>query len=163
MRIDLGFKRIATEEAFATKDLIRAYRELLARKGSSDIGFNSLMGYYLENPSERTRAVSERLQNLGSRRLGDMDATGIDCWAGFESPTAVEGLELVDLPEIAEAVAVQHFGGPAGIPDAWQAVFAWLDANGAIPSAPGREVYLSSDPGDEDAWVTEVQQPFVRR
>lgn len=92
-----------------------------------------------------------------------MDATGIDCWAGFESPTAVAGLELVDLPEIAEAVAVQHFGGPAGIPDAWQAVFAWLDANGAIPSAPGREVYLSSDPGDEDSWVTEVQQPFVRR
>ncbi len=78
MRTDLGFKRIATEEAFATKDLIRSYRELLARKGSSDIGFNSLMGYYLENPSERTRAVAERLQDLGSRRIGDMDATGID-------------------------------------------------------------------------------------
>ena len=78
MRKDLGFKRIATEEAFATKDLIRAYRELLARKGSSDIGFNSLMGYYLTNPSERTRAVSERLQDLGARRIGDMDATGID-------------------------------------------------------------------------------------
>ena len=78
MRTDLGFKRIATEEAFATKDLIRAYRELLARKGSNDIGFNSLMGYYLSNPSERTRLVSERLQDLGARRIADMDATGID-------------------------------------------------------------------------------------
>ena len=78
MRSDLGFKRIATEEAFATKDLVRAYRELLARKASGDIGFNSLMGYYLENPSERTRAVSERLQDLGTRRIGDMDSTGID-------------------------------------------------------------------------------------
>jgi 2,3-dihydroxybenzoate decarboxylase len=78
LRTDLGFKRIATEEAFATTDLIRAYRELLARKGSSDLGFNSLMGYYLTNPSERTRAVSERLQDLGARRIGDMDATGID-------------------------------------------------------------------------------------
>ena len=77
MRNDLGFKRIATEEAFATKELIRAYRELLARKGSSDIGFNSLMGYYLTNPSERTRAVSERLQDLGTRRIDDMNATGI--------------------------------------------------------------------------------------
>lgn len=77
MPSDLGFKRIATEEAFATKDLIRAYRQLLARKGSNDIGFNSLMGYYLENPSERTRLVSERLQDLGARRIGDMDATGI--------------------------------------------------------------------------------------
>lgn len=77
MRTDLGFKRIATEEAFATKDLMRAYRELLARKGSDDIGFNSLMGYYLTNPSERTRAVAARLEDLGQRRIDDMDATGV--------------------------------------------------------------------------------------
>jgi 2,3-dihydroxybenzoate decarboxylase len=78
LRTDLGFKRIATEEAFATKDLITAYRDLLARKATDDIGFNSLMGYYLTNPSERTRAVAERLQDLGARRIGDMDSTGID-------------------------------------------------------------------------------------
>ncbi len=59
LRTDLGFKRIATEEAFATKDLIRAYRELLARKGSNDIGFNSLMGYYLDE-SERAHALGQR-------------------------------------------------------------------------------------------------------
>jgi len=74
---DLGFKRIATEEAFATKELMKAYRDLLARKGSDDIGFNSLMGYYLTNPSERTRAVAARLEDLGQRRIDDMDATGI--------------------------------------------------------------------------------------
>ena len=77
MRNDLGFKRIATEEAFATKDLMKAYRDLLARKGSDDIGFNSLMGYYLNNPSERTKAVAARLEDLGQRRIDDMDATGI--------------------------------------------------------------------------------------
>ena len=77
MRTDLGFKRIATEEAFVTKDIVQAYRDLLARSGSTDIGFNSLMGYYLNNPSERTRAVAERLEDLGPRRIGDMDATGI--------------------------------------------------------------------------------------
>ena len=37
---ELGFKRIATEEAFVTKDIARAYRDLLARNGSDDIGFN---------------------------------------------------------------------------------------------------------------------------
>jgi 5-carboxyvanillate decarboxylase len=74
---DLGFKRIATEEAFVTRDIVRAYRDLLARKGSDDIGFNSLMGYYLNNPSERTRAVAARLEDLGQRRIDDMDATGI--------------------------------------------------------------------------------------
>ena len=78
MRTDLGFKRIATEEAFANKDLMRAYRDLLARKGSSDIGFNRLMGYYHTNPSERTRLVAERLETLGQRRIDDMNATGID-------------------------------------------------------------------------------------
>ena len=77
MRTDLGFKRIATEEAFGTKELMKAYRDLLARKGSDDIGFNSLMGYYLTNPSERTRAVAARLEDLGQRRIDDMDATGI--------------------------------------------------------------------------------------
>ena len=55
MRTDLGFKRIATEEAFNTKEIAQAYRDLLDRNGSTDIGFNSLMGYYLRNPSERTR------------------------------------------------------------------------------------------------------------
>jgi 2,3-dihydroxybenzoate decarboxylase len=78
LRKDLGCKRIATEEAFATKDLVRAYRDLLERKATDDLGFVSLMGYYLTNPSERTRQVSERLQDLGARRLADMDATGID-------------------------------------------------------------------------------------
>lgn len=78
MRSGLGFKRIATEEAFATREIIQAYRDLLKRNDSQDIGFNSLMGYYLNNPSDRTRAVSERLQDLGARRIADMDATGID-------------------------------------------------------------------------------------
>jgi 2,3-dihydroxybenzoate decarboxylase len=77
LRTDLEFKRIATEEAFATKDLIDAYRDLLARKGSDDIGFNSLMGYYLNNPGQRTRDVAARLVDLGELRIADMDATGI--------------------------------------------------------------------------------------
>jgi 5-carboxyvanillate decarboxylase len=77
LRTDIGLKRIATEEAFATKEIIKAYRDLLARKGSDDIGFNSLMGYYLSNPSERTRTVAARLEDLGQRRIDDIDATGI--------------------------------------------------------------------------------------
>ena len=42
MRTDLGFKRIATEVVFATKDLMRAYRDLLARKGSNAVDVDSL-------------------------------------------------------------------------------------------------------------------------
>ena len=125
MRKDLGFKRIAAEEAFATKDLIRAYRELLARKSSSDIGFNSLMGYYLTNPSERTRAVSERLQDLGSRRIDDMNATGIDLQIlsvtspGVQIFDAATGTALARATndELAAAVAANptRFAGLAAI------------------------------------------------
>ncbi len=78
LRTDLGFKRIATEEAFADEDRSARRTAICSRAGSSDdIGFNSLVGYYLSNPSERTRAVAERLEDLGARRIADMDATGI--------------------------------------------------------------------------------------
>lgn len=73
-----GYRRIATEEAFIPPELHKLYRDLIASGGVSDPGFNSLVGYYLGSTSERARNVSERLQDLGSRRLADMDATGID-------------------------------------------------------------------------------------
>jgi len=72
-----SYLRIATEEAFATPDLIEAYRALLARNEIDDPGFVSLMGYHLNNPSLRTQQIVERLQDLGERRLRDMDETGI--------------------------------------------------------------------------------------
>ena len=122
---DLGFKRIATEEAFVTRDIVRAYRELLARKGSDDIGFNSLIGYYLNNPSERTRLVAERLEDLGDRRLADMTATGIAMQILsltspgvqiFDAPTAVS-LARAANDELAVAVAAHpmRYAGLAAI------------------------------------------------
>lgn len=73
-----GYRRIATEEAFITPELHRMYCDLVASGGVDDPGFNSVIGYYLGSPSERARNVSERLQDLGARRLADMDAAGID-------------------------------------------------------------------------------------
>ena len=125
MRSELGFKRIATEEAFATPEIINAYRDLLARKGSQDIGFNSLMGYYLNNTSDRARAVSERLQDLAARRIADMDATGIDVQILsitspgvqiFDADTAV-GLARAANDELAAAIAAHpdRYAGLAAI------------------------------------------------
>ena len=71
------YKRIATEEAFATRDQIARFRKLLA-DGYDDPGFKSLWGFYLDSPSERARFIIERLQNLGPERIADMDASGID-------------------------------------------------------------------------------------
>jgi 5-carboxyvanillate decarboxylase len=125
LRTDLGFKRIATEEAFATKEIMGAYRDLLARKGSADIGFNSLMGYYLNNPSQRTRDVSARLEDLGQRRIDDMDATGIAVQILsltspgvqiFDADTAV-GLARSANDELAAAIAAHptRYAGLAAI------------------------------------------------
>jgi len=69
--------RIATEEAYAPPDLIERYKRLIAAGTTGDPGFESLMGYFLFNGSARTNAIVERLQNLGARRLADMDSTGI--------------------------------------------------------------------------------------
>ena len=73
-----GYLRIATEEAFAPPELLAAWREMLAAGSVDDPGFRSLWGFYLSSDSERATSLRERLQDLGQRRLADMDATGID-------------------------------------------------------------------------------------
>ena len=73
-----AYRRIATEEAFATADMLRLYREVLANKSIDDIGFNSMWGFYLGSKSARATGIIERLTWLDERRIADMDATGID-------------------------------------------------------------------------------------
>src|SRR5258708_35218747 len=72
-----GYLRIASEEAFITKEVLAAYKRLIA-EGFDDPGFSSLWGFYSGSPSARATSVIERLQDVGARRLGDMDAAGID-------------------------------------------------------------------------------------
>src|SRR5260221_5044019 len=72
-----GYLRIATEEAFITKEVLTAYKRLIA-EGFDDPGFVSLWGFYSGSPSARATTVIERLQDMDARRLGDMDAAGID-------------------------------------------------------------------------------------
>src|ERR1051325_299214 len=73
------WRRIAAEEAFATPDLLAEYRKLLERPPDDlDPGFRNLIGYYLTNQHPRALLMSTRIQDLGERRLADMDASGID-------------------------------------------------------------------------------------
>jgi len=71
------YLRIATEEAFGPPEMFQLYREMLARKSCDDPGFQSLWGYYLLSRSERATGIIERLQDIGERRIRDMDASGI--------------------------------------------------------------------------------------
>ncbi|MFC3443619.1 amidohydrolase family protein [Sphingobium rhizovicinum] len=74
---DRGYLRIATEEAFATREQIDAYLRMV-RDGTADRGMVSLWGFYAQSPSERATQIIDRLLDLGDRRLADMDAAGID-------------------------------------------------------------------------------------
>ena len=130
LRKDLGFKRIATEEAFDTKEIVHAYRDLLARKGSNDIGFNSLVGYYLHNPSERTRLVAERLEDLGDAALGDMDATGIDMQIlSLTSP----GVQIFDADRPSASRAPRTTSSRRRSPSIRRATRAWPRSRRRIP------------------------------
>ena len=116
------YKRIATEEAFATKEQFRLFKRLLD-EGYDDPGFLSLWGFYLESEAERPREVRARLLDLDARRIVDMDATGIDVQLLSLTSPGVNPLprdEAVALAasandELAEAVRRHptHFAGLA--------------------------------------------------
>lgn len=89
------YSRIATEEAYAPPDMIARYKKLIGDRSVDDPGFMSLMGYFLFNHSQRTDDIVARLQDLGERRLADMDAAGID--KQVLSLTA-PGLQIFDGP-----------------------------------------------------------------
>lgn len=74
---DRGYRRIATEEAFATREQIDTYLDMV-RNGTADQGMQSLWGFYGTSPSTRATEILDRLLNLGEQRIAHMDATGID-------------------------------------------------------------------------------------
>ena len=61
---DRGYLRIATEEAFATREQIDAYLRMV-RDGSADRGMTSLWGFYGQSPSPRATEIIDRLLDLG--------------------------------------------------------------------------------------------------
>ncbi|MCP5143506.1 MAG: amidohydrolase [Gammaproteobacteria bacterium] len=73
-----GYLRIATEEAFAPPEMIRMYRRMIRNGEIKDPGFLSLWGFYAFSKSPRAKFIFDSLQDLGEKRLADMDERGID-------------------------------------------------------------------------------------
>ena len=61
---DRGYLRIATEEAFATREQVDVFLRMI-RDGQADRGMVSLWGFYGQSPSERATQILERLLDLG--------------------------------------------------------------------------------------------------
>ena len=69
----VGYKRIATEEAWAPAELLATYKKMAASKSIADPGFIALwsrLGSRVE--------LMTRLADIGEGRIRDMDAAGID-------------------------------------------------------------------------------------
>ena len=94
---DRGYRRIATEEAFATREQIDVYLRMV-RDGSADRGMVSLWGFYATSPSTRATQIVERLLDLGEQRIRHMDETGID-----RAVLALTAPGLQPLLDVAEA------------------------------------------------------------
>jgi 5-carboxyvanillate decarboxylase len=71
------YKRIATEEAFAPKEMFDIYRKILAGP-NPDPGFVSLLGFYMSSQSDRAKHIIRCLTDLDQIRLQHMDDTGVD-------------------------------------------------------------------------------------
>ena len=71
------YRRIATEEAFATQEQLAEFRKILDR-GDCDLGFKHLMGFYMSSPSERAQHIMRCLIDLDDVRIGHMNESGID-------------------------------------------------------------------------------------
>jgi len=72
------YKRIATEEAWATHEMIDLYLKIIEAGSSSDPGFNNMWRHFSGGRSERVIQILERLLDVDERRIRDMDAVGID-------------------------------------------------------------------------------------
>jgi 5-carboxyvanillate decarboxylase len=114
---DRGYLRIATEEAFATREQIDVYLRMV-RNGTADLGLTSLWGFYAQSPSERATQIIERLLDLGERRIRHMDETGIDkAVVALTSPGAQPILDAEEARAIARRANDYLAEHVAGRPD----------------------------------------------
>ncbi|MBL1421603.1 MAG: amidohydrolase [Alphaproteobacteria bacterium] len=97
-----GYKRIATEEAWAPTELMNLFHKELERKSIKDPGFYSLWGFFSGN-SQRAQDLSRRLQDLNDERIKDMDSAGIDMQVvALTSP----GVQIFE-PEMGTSLAIR--------------------------------------------------------
>jgi DNA-binding transcriptional MerR regulator/predicted transcriptional regulator YdeE len=85
--------------------------------------------------------------------------------AGFTvsvSPSDAFDFEVVDLPALESAATIVHRGTMDDVDTTYQAVAAWIEANGYRQHGFAREVYLRYGEGDPADWITELQLEITK-
>jgi 5-carboxyvanillate decarboxylase len=126
------YKRIATEEAWASPELIRLFRKEIEEKNIDDPGFHSLWGFFA-GTSEKARAHARRIQDLGEIRIQDMDDSGIDIQVLSLTSPGVQLFDPATATSLAERCNDELAEGIARNPDRFVglAAFSPLDPKNA--------------------------------
>lgn len=95
------WRRIATEEAWATPELIQRYQKILATQSLNDPGFFSLWGFFGTSEAPRARDLRDRIQDMEARRLAEMDAAGVDVQLLLLTAPGVQVFEANDAAALA--------------------------------------------------------------
>lgn len=155
----MSYRRIAAEEAWAPPEILDRYRRLLAEPAFDDPGFRSLWGYF-SGKSPRATDLVARIQDLGERRLREMDESGIAKQVVF---LTAPGVQVFDAPtatslarstndQLAEAVRrhPDRFAGlaaiapqdPRGAAQELERAVKHLGLKGAVVNSHTRGEYL---------------------
>ncbi len=95
------WRRIATEEAWATPELIQRYQKILATQSLDDPGFFSLWGFFGTSEAPRAQDLRDRIQDMEARRLAEMDAAGVDVQLLLLTAPGVQVFEAQDAAALA--------------------------------------------------------------
>ncbi|WP_055749148.1 MerR family transcriptional regulator [Frankia sp. AvcI1] len=78
-------------------------------------------------------------------------------------PDSHPDLTFVDLPEVPAAATLVHRGSMDEVAPCGQALAAWIDAHGYQAVGYPRELYLACPPHAPERWVTELQEPILKK
>jgi predicted transcriptional regulator YdeE/DNA-binding transcriptional MerR regulator len=95
----------------------------------------------------------------------DSEGIRVEALAPLTSRILASGaVKVYELPGVETVASVIHHGSFATIGKAYQAILAWIRANGYQIAGPTRELYLSYQRGgDQSQYVTEIQFPVSKR
>lgn len=97
-------RKIATEEAFATPELVAAWLDIAHRDPAASLDVPTGISFIFDNPppgSNRER-FKRQLLDIGPERLAEMDAAGVDLQL---LSVTIPGVQMFD-PDRADAMAV---------------------------------------------------------
>jgi DNA-binding transcriptional MerR regulator len=100
----------------------------------------------------------------GEYKERDIDIEVCEAVTGYGNGKLPEGIEFKTIERIPEAACVLHKGPYSRLPEAYAAVFKWIEDNDCVPSDFPRESYIDGiwNKESEEDWLTELQVPILK-